>query len=307
MHPKMHVKTRFRAVYLSVCLVLLQCPLAHADYIYVTDKGAGTVMKYDANGSGYTFASGLNDPRGLAFDTSGNLFVASAGDGTITKFDPVGNSAPFYSGLSSPTGLAFDSFGNLFVAEAGIDTISKFDSEGTRSVFATNVLWLQHLTFDNGGNLYVSSIHDLLKFDSMGDRSTFLQFLGYPNGLRVNDAGDFYYCYADDYNIIGIPADGSPSWLAWPFGGHYPAGFVSLDLDFGSNGDLYVAGAGKIWEIDSGGNASVFASGLSGAEFIAVQAVPEPGTWTLLVTGVAVLFGSLRYCCVARVTRQREP
>ena len=64
-----------------------------------------------------TFASGLFEPQGLAFDRAGNLFVAAGG--TVSNFTPSGVHTAFASGLTSPFAVAFDSGGNLFVADGG--------------------------------------------------------------------------------------------------------------------------------------------------------------------------------------------
>jgi hypothetical protein len=93
-----------------------------------------------------SFATGLNEPYGLAFDTSGNLYVANSGTNgalvnTIVKFTPAGLRSTFASatnGLSRPTGLAFDSAGNLFVANLGNGTIVKLTPDGG-SVFASGL------------------------------------------------------------------------------------------------------------------------------------------------------------------------
>jgi glucose/arabinose dehydrogenase len=57
-----------------------------------------------------TFATGLTTPRGLAFDSSGNLFVAEANaipDGDILKFPPGGVPKVFASGFGRPEFLTF--------------------------------------------------------------------------------------------------------------------------------------------------------------------------------------------------------
>ena len=74
----------------------------------------GTVFKLTPAGTKSIFASGLNRPIGLAFDSSGNLFVADQFSNAIFKFTPDGIKSTFASGLSGPVGLAFDSAGNLF-------------------------------------------------------------------------------------------------------------------------------------------------------------------------------------------------
>ena len=55
-----------------------------------------------------TFASGFDDPDGLAFDAAGNLYVANAGNDTVSKVTPAGTVSTFASGFNDPDGLAFD-------------------------------------------------------------------------------------------------------------------------------------------------------------------------------------------------------
>jgi hypothetical protein len=94
-----------------------------------------------------SFATGLNKPWGIAFDSSGILYVANSGTNgalanTIVKFASDGVRSTFATaidGLSSPQGLAFDSAGNLYVANSGNGTIRKFTSNGTGSVFASGL------------------------------------------------------------------------------------------------------------------------------------------------------------------------
>jgi len=60
---------------------------------------------------------GRNAPKGMAFDSAGNLLVANPATGRIFKFTPHGSRSTFASGLTHPFGIAFDNTGNLFVAE----------------------------------------------------------------------------------------------------------------------------------------------------------------------------------------------
>ncbi len=51
-----------------------------------------------------TFATGLTNPRGLTFDSSGNLYVAEIGvpaPGDILKFTPGGTESTFASGIGT--------------------------------------------------------------------------------------------------------------------------------------------------------------------------------------------------------------
>ena len=68
-------------------------------------NGSGKIYKLTPNGVRTTFASGLDDPTALAFDSAGNLFVANVSfnlSGTIYKFTPGGARSTFASGLTHP-------------------------------------------------------------------------------------------------------------------------------------------------------------------------------------------------------------
>ena len=71
------------------------------------------------NGTRTTFASGLNGPAALAFNSSGDLFEADFNSGYIYEFAPNGTQSTFASGLNNPNGLAFNSSGDLFDADYG--------------------------------------------------------------------------------------------------------------------------------------------------------------------------------------------
>src|SRR6266513_1907712 len=106
-----------------VCLatLILICSTAAAQNLFMSDGYSGishtlgNIYKFTPNGASSTFASGLDGPEGLAFDSAGNLFVTSF-LGNIYKFTPSGARTTFASGLNDAMGLAFDGAGNLFVA-----------------------------------------------------------------------------------------------------------------------------------------------------------------------------------------------
>ncbi len=53
-----------------------------------------------------TFASGFQNPAYLAFDSTGNLYVANTGNNTVYEVTPAGVVSSFASGFDQPTGLA---------------------------------------------------------------------------------------------------------------------------------------------------------------------------------------------------------
>ena len=64
-----------------------------------SDFTGGKIYQVTPAGTATTFASGLNFPAGLAFDSAGNLFEADSGSGTILKFAPDGTHTTFASEL----------------------------------------------------------------------------------------------------------------------------------------------------------------------------------------------------------------
>ena len=93
-----------------------------------------TIVKFTPGGVRSTFAnavSGLSSPRGLAFDSLGNLYAANFGDGTIRKFTTNGIGSIFVSGLNSPTAIAIFPGLNLWSATPICLINSKITADGT--------------------------------------------------------------------------------------------------------------------------------------------------------------------------------
>jgi hypothetical protein len=107
-----------------------------ADGILEFAPGAtGNAKPIATIGGGHT---GLNEPEGMAFDSSGHLFVANAADGygvfSVTEYAPGahGNATPIATitgpntGLDAPVGLAVNASGDLFVANADGNTVTEY-------------------------------------------------------------------------------------------------------------------------------------------------------------------------------------
>jgi DNA-binding beta-propeller fold protein YncE len=98
------------------------------------------ITEYSPTGSPLgLFATSINGPEGLAFDSSINLYVANYGGNPISEFSPSGASLGTFAsaGLGSPTGLAFDTTGDLFVSNY-VGTIVEFSPTGSSlETFAT--------------------------------------------------------------------------------------------------------------------------------------------------------------------------
>ena len=62
---------------------MLIASVAQAQNLFVTAFSEGKIYQITPSGAQSTFATGLNEPMGLAFDTAGNLFEADWGSGDV--------------------------------------------------------------------------------------------------------------------------------------------------------------------------------------------------------------------------------
>jgi hypothetical protein len=113
-----------------------------AGILFVANKAANGIIEILPNGTTNIFASGLNNPYGLAFDRTGDLFEADVNSGLIYEFTNNNgtlstNLTLFASGLSYPWSLAFNSTGDLFETDYGSGNVYEFTPGGTRSTFAS--------------------------------------------------------------------------------------------------------------------------------------------------------------------------
>jgi uncharacterized protein (TIGR03437 family) len=123
-----------------------------ASGIITTVAGRGT--QGSGGDGGPATAAGLNDPHGVAVDTTGNLFIADtgnhlvrkvAGNGIITTV--AGSNTVGFTGdggpataaqLSYPNGLIADGFGDIFITDTGNQRIRKVSTTGIISTVAGN-------------------------------------------------------------------------------------------------------------------------------------------------------------------------
>ena len=136
--------------------------------------------------AGTATSSRLNQPMGVAVDSSGNVYIADSANHRIEKVTPEGvlsiiagsgsSGAPTAgtatsSALNTPTGVAVDSSGNVYIADSGNNQVEKVTSGGTLSVFAgtgsagaptagaatSSALWNPSgVAVDSSGNVYIA-------------------------------------------------------------------------------------------------------------------------------------------------------
>ena len=228
----------------SIILLAIAAPLPAADMLYVS-LGNNTIVSFDTTGNdGATIAAtmstfantNLNNPQGLKFDSSGNLYVANAADNTISKFNASGGYVSNIStNLNSPSGLAFDSSGNLYATNYNgsiANTISVFNTSGgfVKSIGSnSNLSGPSDLAFDSTGNLYATNLGllTITKFNASGAYvSNFGSNLLQSYGLAFDSSGNLYAANFYDNTISKFNSSGifltswstgtaSPNYLAF--------------------------------------------------------------------------------------------
>lgn len=272
---------------------MLMAGSAPGQNLFVTAADNGNIYEVAQGGtSSSTFATGMDNPIGLAFNSSGDLFVANtdynSGYGSIVEITPGGVQSTFASGIS-PQGLAINNAGDVFEADYNSGNINEYTSSGAESTFATGFSFPLGLALDSAGDLFVGSGYGngngvVTEITTGGVQTTVATGLSFPSGLAVNSAEDLFVVN-NGTGVINEFANGKESIFA--SGLNDPT-----EIAFNNAGTLFAAeGNGVIAEFSSNGTPSTYAS-LSGLTVgLAFQPVPEPSILALAaVGGVALLF-----------------
>jgi trimeric autotransporter adhesin len=172
--------------------------------IWKVTAATGTITVVAGNGtSGFSGNNGpatsaeLGEPEDVAVDNAGNLYIADAQDAVIWKVtaatgiitEIAGNGTSGFSGqggpatsaeLSNPEGVAVDSAGNLYIADT----------------FGAAVIWKVTAAT---GTITVVAGNGTQGFSGNNGPATSAE-LGQPDGVAVDNAGNFYI--ADAANAV---------------------------------------------------------------------------------------------------------
>jgi sugar lactone lactonase YvrE len=273
------MKTKiFLNIFLSLSAIFALAVTAHAQNLYVTVIRPGEIFEYTPSGVQSTFATGLTAPRGLAFDSIGNLFAAETlfphdlGIGRVLKYN-LNNKVSTFGTVSGNVdwfleGLATDIAGNAYVLATdsstvgpdgqptGPGTIFKFTPSGERIIFGSvpGVLDNQWgnfgLAFDSAGNLYATNTgaQKIYKFAPNGTRTLFVGPSAFatghfPLGLAFDGSGNLFV--STDQACEPFCAPGSDTILKFTPSGTGSTCVTGLTnprgLAFDSSGNLFVA------------------------------------------------------------------
>lgn len=230
--------------------------------VYVADTNNNRVRKIERNGDVTTYAgngtgqllngNGLSasffSPRGIAIDSSGNVFVADTYNAVIRKIDTNRDVTTFANVGGHDVDIGSD--GTLYTITDF--SVQKIAPNGTVTRItganglgytegASNVAQFQYPTgvaVDSGGNVYVGDTYNnvVRKVSPLGVVSTFATGFNLPGGVVVDSNGNVYVGDYGNSRVCKITPAGVVSTVVTGFG---PYG-VSLDSD----GVLYVSDIG---------------------------------------------------------------
>jgi uncharacterized protein (TIGR03437 family) len=208
----------------------------------INTVAGSNIVGFSGDGGKATSAE-LNQPRGVAVDSSGNIYIAEYGDsrirnvsnGTISTIAGTGvigfsgdGSQSAKAQLASPWSVCVDSGGNVYVADQSNFRIRKITSDGTISTVAGD---------------------GLLSYSGDGGQAAKAQLDG-PQGLGMDSAGNLYI--ADTQNNAvrevfagGLMASIAGTGIAGFSGDGGQAAVAQLNKPQGvavdSTGNLYIA------------------------------------------------------------------
>ncbi len=260
--------------------------------VYVADSGNHRIQKLTLStntwsewkkvGGGNGLGLGeFNNPRGVAVDSSGNVYVADSSNHRIQKLTLSTNTWSVWkkpsagavagNGLGEfnfPNGVAVDSSGNVYVGDSNNHRIQKLTlSTNTWSEWKKlgggagaglgEFNTPRAVAVDGSGNIYVADTgnHRIQKLNAAtgtwsewvknggGSGNSLGEFIN-PNGVAVDNSGNVYV--ADDSNRIQKLTAANNTWSEWsvlgPVNGISPGEFTfPRGVAVDSSGNVYVA------------------------------------------------------------------
>lgn len=256
------VVTTFRVAVVSslgaAALLFPEKARAGAGDIFATDSVNNSVVVYALDGSARTFATGLNDPQGLAFDRFGNLFVSDRGSGNIYQFAADGTRTTFATDIRGGVGLTFSGMA-VAVAEQPADAVSRVALDGSTSLYKS-IVSPTGLTFEFP-NVFVVNSTSLITIAPDNSSTTFpvagaraVAANGLLDAFVSTDAGDITRVAPNGATTTFASGLADPNGLAFR-----PKRYSELEEGVGN---LFVADTapGVIREFAPDGTESVFAT-----------------------------------------------
>ncbi len=286
---------------LVMCVVMVTAAVAQAASldVLVSNGTPGNVLRYDQDGTPLgVFASGIVEPRHMAFGLGGRVFVPSLEspfkgkryeeDGT-----PLGDFITD-AALSFGHDISIGPDNHLYVASRTTNSVRKYN--GATGAFMETFVALASAPTDIefiGNTLYVSTSNaggDLRSYDVTTKAFQNNNLAGNETiDMAVGPDGNIYVLLGNSA-VYYLPPDLS-SFTLFSNGGGSFSSFLS-SLAFLADGDLLVGDNTNdtIWRLNgvSGSVEGAFATGIADVRAIEVL-IPEPATLTLLGLGAVMM------------------
>lgn len=227
--------------------------------LFVTRSGSRgqqlpvTLFRIDAAGDVSEFSGDIQNPTGIAFDRTGQMYVSNRADGIICRLDQFREVSSFATDLGTVTGIAFDRDGYLYAGDR-TGTIFRIAPDGGVITWAEVEPSVSafHLAFGPDDHLYVSgptvsSFECITRIDPSGQPSVFFRGLGRPQGLAFDREGNLYVAASlrGRRGIVRINREGTVAEMA-------VAGMNIVGLAFGPHGEMAVATNEAVYSVPVG-------------------------------------------------------
>lgn len=215
---------------------------------------AGTGSAGSSGDNGPAKAAELNSPRGMAIDSSNNLYIADSGNNEIRKITPGGAISSIASQLKNPTSVAVSEQGMVYIADAGNNRVLEISSAGTASTLA-KINGVLAVALDSAGNVVAADASQIWKVASDGSTASLIGGLTSPAAMVF--ASDGTLAIADTgANVI---RELSTTGVLTAIAGIGTAGFSgdggsALSAELNAPAGIALGADGAIWVADTGNN-----------------------------------------------------
>jgi hypothetical protein len=248
--------------------------------LYVTNFGAGSISKFDSNGSlvSSSFMTASNTPESILVNQAGNFLVGGAGAPTILQYSPAGGAPTTTFAVQGGNGTGGTDWADL---EADQSTLL-YDGEGNRILSYNLTTHTQNAPFAIG--LPGSSVFEF-RIIPDGPLSGDVLAADSSAAILLNGSGTVIKTYALPTNsgtdfALNLDPNGTDFWTADTDGTVWEVNIATGAIDQQwSSGSTSTFGLVVAGQITAGGPPPT-------------GTTPEPGTFALLGTGLAVISAS---------------